>query len=266
LLRQIKADMRSGRNLDLYVVVGVALVVAVFGVLGVFNTAIVAAATLTVLAVMATSALAGRHQVDAVSAMLERIAANEAGQVPAERFLSRRHTTLDADVATATDIGLVGVTLKRTVRDLLPVLDRRLQVGARVRVALIDLESQAQHEAVSRSQKADTPEFYRHRVSSTVDLLRVLAASGLDESALQLRLLPFVPTFGMCMVDGGTGHGHIHVEMYQHRTLEANPSFSLRASRDGHWYILFEGQFETLWKSSRPFPLHAQASAAETSP
>jgi hypothetical protein len=141
------------------------------------------------------------------------------------------------------------------VRDLLPVLDRRLQTGASVRVLVIDPDSPARTEAVARSRSANTPDFYQHRLGSTIDLLRVLASAAPNESALQLRVLPYVPTFGMCLVDVREAHGRIHVEMYQHKTIEQNPSFSLRAGQDGHWYQLFAGQFETLWNSARTFQL-----------
>src|SRR5678815_16520 len=50
-------------------------------------------------------------------------------------------------------------------------------------------------------------------------------------------------------------HGHMYVEVYQHGALEANPSFALRADRDGRWYRLFADQFETLWESGRPVSL-----------
>ncbi len=248
-------DLRHGRNLDLYGTIAVALSVAVLGVSGLVDTEVVGVATLAVLAVLATSGLASRHHVEEVRTAVDRLVASEAGNVPAEKFLSPRHPALDSEVRSATDIRLVGVTLTRTVRDLLPVLDRRLRAGARIRVILIDVESPARTEAVARSRKADTPEFYEHRLSSTIDLLRVLASAPADPSALELRVLPFVPTFGMCLIDPQHNHGRAHIEIYQHRTLEPNPSFSLRADRDGHWYALFAGQFETLWESARLFPL-----------
>lgn len=238
------------------------MVIAVLGVAGVADPKVLAAATLAVLAVMATSGLASRHQVDDVRTTLERLAANESGKVAAERFLSRRLPALDTEIVTATDIALVGVTLTRTIRDMLPVLDRRLRSGARVRVLLIDTDSRANVEAVSRSRKTDSTDLYRHRVASTADLLRVLASSAASPSTLQLRMLPFVPTFGLCMVDGDDPHGRIHVEIYQHRTLEPNPSFSLHADRDGHWYGLFRGQFETMWESGRAVPLTRDGQAA----
>ena len=256
-LRTIRNDLSRGRNADLYIAFVVAIAVAVLGVFGVVDGRILAASTLAVLAVMATSGLASRHEVEGVRAALNELAATESGNIPAERFLSPIQPARDSNVATATQIGLVGVTLTRTIRDMLPILDRRLRAGARVRVLLIDVDSDANVEAVSRSKKAHAPDFYRNRVSSTVDLLRVLASSGPGEDALQIRLLPFVPTFGLCLTDSDDAHGQIYVEMYQHRTLEPNPSFHLRANRDGRWYALFAGQFETMWESARPLSPHS---------
>jgi len=237
------------------VTVAVALSVAVLGILNVANANVVAAATLAVLALLATSRLGDRHQSRTLSQQLDRLFEAETGPVSAERFLSTGHASLAQDMASATEIWLVGVTLTRTIRDSLPVLDRRLQAGASIRVLLLDVESPAETEAVARSKKAHAPDFYRHRTSSSIDLLRVLADSARSEADLQLRLLPFVPTFGMCLLDASEDHGQIHIEMYQHRTLEANPSFSLQAGRDGRWYRLFADQFDTLWDSARPHPL-----------
>jgi hypothetical protein len=255
VFRQIAADLRRGHNIELYITVAVAVTVALLGILNVANVGVIGAATLAVLALLATSSLAGRHQTEEITARLDRVQEAVAGQAPAERFLSSRLPALDAEVATASDIGLVGVTLTRTVRDLLPILDRRLKAGASVRVLLIDLDSDAQTAVVARSTGAHAPDFYRHRISSTIDLLRLLASSPRSEAALQLRVLPLVPTFGMCLIDPAQEHGRIHVEIYQHRTLEANPSFSLMAGRDGRWYTLFAEQFTTLWESARPYPL-----------
>ncbi|MEN3611366.1 hypothetical protein AAH979_17625 [Plantactinospora sp. ZYX-F-223] len=261
-VRRLRHDLRQGRNLDLYLIVAVALGVTLAGVLGAADSQVLAAATLGVLAVMAISGLVSRHAVDEVRVALHQIAANEAGEVAADRFLSLRRAGLDAEITGANEIALVGVTLTRTVRDMLPLLDRRLRAGARLRVVLIDTDSDANLEAVARSKKADMPGFYRRRVSSTLDLLRVLASSGPSESALQIRVLPYVPTFGLCMLDAEDTHGRMWVEMYQHRTVEPNPTFKLRADRDGQWYALFRGQFETMWESARELDPRQNAEAA----
>jgi hypothetical protein len=219
------------------------------------DTKIVGAATLAVLALLAGSGLASRHQVDEVRATLDQIASDVSGEVPADRFLSARIPSLDDEVATASDIRLVGVTLTRTVRDLLPAFDGRLRKGASVRVVVIDKDSPARTEAVARSVGASSPHFYQHRLSATIDLLGVLAATTPNASAFEVRVLPFVPTFGMCLIDPSEAHGRIFIEVYQHKTVEQNPSFCLRADPDGDWYQLFIRQFDTLWDSARALPL-----------
>jgi hypothetical protein len=76
-----------------------------------------------------------------------------------------------------------------------------------------------------------------------------------EARGLQLRLLPFVPTFGMCLIDPSERHGLLYVEMYLHKSVEEDPSFTLRADRDGERYQLFLRQFETLWENAKPLPL-----------
>ncbi|WP_155830378.1 hypothetical protein [Glycomyces tenuis] len=249
------ADLRGGRNAELYVTVTIALSIAILGILNVANPDVVAAATLAVLALLATSRLADRHQSRDISRQLDELLEAGSGPAPADRFFTPGHTSLGQEMSAATEIWLVGVTLTRTIRDSLPMLDRRLQAGASVRVLLLDVDSTAETEAVARSKKAHAPDFYRHRTAASIDLLRVLAGSARSATNLQLRLLPFVPTFGLCLLDASDEHGRIHVEIYQHRTLEANPSFSLHAQRDSRWYHLFADQFDTLWDSARPHPL-----------
>jgi len=257
LLRQVGNDLRRGHNIELYATVTVSLCIALLTVFGVVDIKVVSGTTLAVLALLAVSGLATRHRSEAVERRLEQLAANLSGDIPADRFLKSRMPVLDEDVASAADIGLIGVTLTRTVRDLLPVLDRRLRRGASIRVLVIDGDGPARTEAVARSRGADAPDFYQHRLASTIDLLGVLASAAQDESALQLRLLPYVPTFGMCLIDPAETYGRIHVEIYQHQSIEQNPSFSLRADRDSHWYQLFARQFETLWASAQPYRLTA---------
>ena len=255
LLRRVGEDLRTGRNVELYVTVTLSLCIALLGAFGVVDIKAVSATTLAVLALLAVSGLATRHQSEQAGRRLDQLAASLSGEVAADRFLKTRMPALDEDIATAADIRLVGVTLTRTVRDLLPVLDRRLRRGASIRVLVIDGDGPARTEAVARSRSADSPDFYQHRLGSTIDLVRVLASAAPDESALQLRVLPYVPTFGMCLIDPTETYGRIHVEIYQHKTIEQNPSFSLRADRDSHWYQLFARQFDTLWDSARPYQL-----------
>ena len=252
VVRRVGYDLRRGRNVELYLTVMLSLCIAVLREFSVASPRVAGAATLAVLALLAGSGLATRHQSDELKQGVDQLTADLGGEVPADRFLTDRMPTLDQEIAAATDIRLVGVTLTRAVRDLLPVLDRRLRSGAQVRVVIIDKDGPARAEAVARSRSADSPDFYQNRLAATIDLLAVLASAAQDQAALQLRVLPYVPTFGMCLIDPGQPQGRIHVEIYQHQTIEHNPTFTLRADRDHPWYQLFARQFDTLWDSGQP--------------
>src|SRR5207253_205433 len=72
---------------------------------------------------------------------------------------------------------------------------------------------------------------------------------------LFLRAPPFVPTFGMCLLDPNHAQGRAFVELYLHKSLESHPVFVLRADRDGQRFRRFAQQFDVLWASGRPVPL-----------
>ncbi|MBU1661603.1 MAG: hypothetical protein KKD28_09040, partial [Chloroflexi bacterium] len=44
-------------------------------------------------------------------------------------------------------------------------------------------------------------------------------------------------------------HGKIVVEIYHHRSVEPNATFTLKANQDIYWYVFFRNQFDWLWKS-----------------
>jgi hypothetical protein len=262
-LRRAWSDLVVGRHLEIYLTALLSLSLGVLGAFGAVSVTVVAGATLATLALMVISALGSRHQLEDVHRALDAltVAVRNAGRadVAVDRLLAVKAPALDDDLRAASDIRLVGVTLSRTVRDLVGPLDQRLRAGAVLRVVVIDPDSSAPLEAVARTLGVTSPDFYRPRVSSTMDILAALASLPGSSGQIEVRLLPFVPTFGMYLIDPGAADGRVYVELYQHRSLEPNPCFSVRAERDGRWYRFFVNQFDTLWESARPVPLSAES-------
>jgi len=245
-------DLVLARNLEIYVTVALSLTFGVLGILDVVEPRAVAAATLGTLALLAVSNVGSRHRLDDLT---RSVNAAVQADVPIDRVLAVKAPALDDDLRAATDIRLVGVTLSRTVRDLVGSLDRRLRAGAVLRVVVIDPDSSAPLQAVARTLGVTSPAFYQPRVASTIDILAALGSLPGSAGRIEIRLLPYVPTFGMYLVDPQTPDGRIYVELYQHRSLKPNPCFNLRADRDGRWYAFFLEQFDILWDSARPVPL-----------
>ncbi len=106
-------------------------------------------------------------------------------------------------------------------------------------------------QAALRSYGDPTPSLYHNRLKPTVDLLCILASLPELKGTVELRLLPFPPSFGLVLIDPDQADGTIYVEVYPHRTLEQNPVFALDARRDSRWYQVFRRQFQVLWDSAR---------------
>ena len=254
--RRAWTDLATGNNLEIYVTTLVSLALALLGVFDVVAPPVVAAATLGTLALLALSSLGSRHQVQDLRRSMETLteAVNNAipDDLPAHRFLAVKAPELHDELRGAGDIRLVGVTLGRTVRDLARTIERRLRAGATVRVVVIDPDGSAPIDAIERTLGVTSPELYRPRIKSTIEILDNLAAESGGSGRIEVKLLPFVPAFGMYLIDPDEQDGRVYVEIYQHRSREPNPCFQLKAERDGHWYKFFVNQFDVLWDSARP--------------
>jgi len=244
---------RAVRHADLYLTVAVASVLGVLGVLDVVDSRVLAGATLTTLGVLAWSLLHGRAQMHRLSAATAELTAatreHLAGRVAVDRVLRVSRSGADVDLDAARDIRILGVTLGRTLRNHHGTLQRRLDAGAVVRIALIGGDGEAVREAARRSAVGDAPEVFEHRLHTTRDLLRRLSPGP---GRLEIRELGFVPSFGMLAVDPDDAEGHLHVDIYSHRPGRPEPALTLHAGRDGHWYRHFAGEFDQVWAAGRP--------------
>jgi hypothetical protein len=257
-LRRAWSDLAAGSNVEIYATTLVSLVLALLSVFDVVAPPVVAAATLATLALLALSTLGSRHQVQDLRRSIDTLTAavNNAipDDLPVHRFLAVKAPDLHDELRGADDIRLVGVTLGRTVRDLARSIERRLRAGATVRVVVIDPDGPAPLDAIERTLGVTSPDLYRPRIKSTIEMLDNLAAESGGTGQIEVRLLPFVPAFGMYLIDPDEPDGRTYVEIYQHRSREPNPCFQLKAERDGHWYKFFANQFDVLWDSARPAP------------
>ncbi|MEV0585197.1 hypothetical protein [Nonomuraea sp. NPDC050310] len=253
---RLRADLAAGRNLEIYLTALIALGVGVLGVVGTVDAEVISAAILATLALLAVNALGPRQQADELKEQVGRlnrlVEERIAGSVSAEAFLTTTRAGLEEQIARAHDIRLCGVTLSRTVRNLVGELEDRLRRGASVKILLIDAEPGVLDQAAKRSTIPDHPEVFGHRVRATTDLLRHLAALPDATGRLEVRLLPFVPAFGVVLIDPDSTGGVLHVELGTHSSARPDPVFTLTAQRDPRWFRHFHGEFDRMWEAGRP--------------
>jgi hypothetical protein len=251
--------MSRVRQLDLILTIGVAVVIGVLGALDVVGPAVTGGATLTTLGLLALNSLHGRSAVLSLTRSVRELGDHVGDRAGADRLLAPSASGLDLDLADAHDVRIVGVTLARTVRNHYASLQTRLAAGASVRIILIAPTAATVAEAARRSTIPGHPEIFEHRLRTTLDLLDTLAAeTAAGPGHLEVRLLDFVPAFGLIGVDtDGTG-GRLRVEIYSHRCGTPEPTLPLHAARDGQWFQHFAGEFERVWAAGRRYDRTAQ--------
>ncbi|MEU8229177.1 hypothetical protein AB0C12_06155 [Actinoplanes sp. NPDC048967] len=242
------------RALDLVLTIAVAVAVGVLGALDVVGPAVTGGATLTTLGLLALSSLHGRSTLGALARSVTELGRTMSDRASADRLLAPSTSGVDLDLGTADDIRAVGVTLARTIRNHYAALQQRLDAGATVRIALIAPEAATIAEAARRSTIADSPAIFEHRLRPTLDLLEGLAqCAAAGPGRLQVRLLDFVPAFGLVAVDAETPHGQVRVDIYSHRCGTQEPTLPLYADRDARWFRHFVAEFDRVWAVGRPY-------------
>jgi hypothetical protein len=246
-LQRLRADFSSGKNLEIYLTAAIALVVGVLGVFSIVKPEIVGAATLATLALVAVNALGPRHQVADLESRVADLNRLVEAKLAGDGFLSDERKDLKQRVVRAADIRFAGVTLSRTMRAYVDDLQKSLERGASVQILVIDPTGSVPEEAARRSTIPDQPDVFEHRVRSTLYVLRDLH----PKERLEVRLLPFLPAFGLLMLDPDDDDGVVHVELGTHRSPGRDPGFTLTAGRDHHWCRHFKAEFDRMWEVSR---------------
>ncbi|MET0422299.1 MAG: hypothetical protein ABW046_00395 [Actinoplanes sp.] len=239
--------MRIWQSFDLVITLAVSLAVGTLGMLNLADGPVLAGATLATLGVLAAGTFHTRIQ---VGGLLDLTRRHLTEQPPADRLLHPSTSGIDADLTGATEIGIIGVTLNRTVRNHAVALGQCLRRGGTVRVAVIDPDGEVVGEAARRSTTPDAAGIFAHRLRPTLDLLDELAATS-GSGRVEVRLLDFVPAFGLLTVDGRRANGRLHVDIYSHIFGGPEPALTLQAGRDHVWHQHFLAEFDRIWATGR---------------
>lgn len=249
----------TGRDLEAYLVAGTALVVGLLGLIDLADPGTVSAVTLAALGLLVFDTMLGRRQLRRVRSDLSTLgAALRAGgtATSADRVLQESVPGSAFDLGRAGDLRLVGVTLNRTVRNHLAELRRQLAAGGMLKVMIIDPDGPAAREAARRHGFDEDAEVFEHRLQPTLDLLRHLADTA--GGRLEVRLLGFVPAFGLIMIDPETAGGRVLVDIYSHRPDGREAVVAMTAERDPIWFHHFRQEFDRIWQRGRPITFDHQ--------
>ncbi len=239
-LRRFWNDIRHGENIDLYVAVPLAILIAILGVFGITSPQLISSITLAVLGLLATSLLTSRY---AVKELLEKLT-----QTSDSIFLKDfADSNLERDFEEAAELWLVGVSLTTTIRVHYSLIEKKLHAGHKIKALLVHPDSSAVEMSEARAYGKPNTERARNEIRNTLQDLCDLNQSV--PGKLEIRTTQHLPGHGVIAKDPETASGVIYVENYPFKTEGGSrPKFVLCA-KDGFWYDFFKKEFYNLWEN-----------------
>lgn len=237
ILQRVWNEIWQGENIDLYITIFVAIVLAVLNLVGPTLQSHLAPVTLAVLALLAVTSLGNRYRIDKLLGNQSR---------PLDGFYQEEYPeSYKEDFESAKELWLVGVSLHRTIQNNYSWIEQKLQQGHRFRILLVHPEGPGIELAIQRNYVRREVEPKRHDITYTLQLLCDL--QSIPQGELAIRTIQYPVAYGVTAVDPDSAAGVLYIEHYCFRlSSEAMPKFVLRAS-DGRWYGFFRDEIRALW-------------------
>ncbi len=161
-------------------------------------------------------------------------------------------TSLDEEISDFTELYVVAMNMRRTLTNYYGIFEHKLKDGANLRFLLVDPTSDAVPIIAERNYVYRDVEKLQEAIQSTLDNLSYLAKTKPVKGSLEFKVLRFVPSFGMTLVNPERPDGKIRVDLYPYRVPpDTYPSFWVTRESDEHWYQFFLEQFYLLWESGK---------------
>lgn len=158
-------------------------------------------------------------------------------------------------------VDLLGVTLTVTLNRNFSALRHKLLDGTDIRIIIIYPNVQTLKAAAERSESGSV-DYYRRRLEASLNDIEYLYTNWQDYKrttpekigTLEVRLLPYTPSFGILNFTSANNDAIAIVEMYpHHKGYDLPPNFYLSKEKDPDWYNYFTIQFEEMWKRTSPW-------------
>lgn len=259
--KQIWSDVSQRKNLELYISLGLAVIVLA---LDIFNAPVEAALNeivLTVLALLIFGMIEDRRRDERmgealrnVEVLLEKSLASD--RIGAEKFFVERLPALEPHLEKARHIQFCGVVKNRSIRNNMNLLVERLKSGASIQVILVDPYGESA-KSIANPEDNFPLEMLQTKSKATFDNLSWLAKLPTSRGSVELRYIDEGLLFTMSAVDVNEEDGIMFVEIYAQRYVEGKrPKMVLSRDQDGNWYDFYRDQFNLLWEDACPVPLN----------
>jgi hypothetical protein len=244
------------QNLDLYVTVTLAVIIAILGLIGIVNQTVISSAILAILSLVSYSLIKSRHQDEDIKLKLLEI--NSRDKL-SEIFFSQEFNPYDLrdSVAQAKEVIFLGLTFTQTVQALSSPFEQVLSQKHKIRFLLIEGKSSATKMAAFRNNLRRTQEKADKLVEDTLIRLAEVSSSIPDSRKnLEVRVIDYLPSWTLISINPYEADGYMWLRLTTFRIPnDKRPGFELRRELYTKWFPFFLEQFEAMWQEAKVIDL-----------
>jgi hypothetical protein len=272
-IEDIKNDIKNGENIDIYLSILLAVVVAVLGIIGVASFSILSAAILMLLSLLAGSILMIRKSAnDARGASLEmatklndlQSALSSLRHTSVSDIFRRGYPNLQKDFDNTSSISVLGTNLVSTINSYYGIFEKAIDGGCKLRIIISSTESGVLGMLKFCNYKADDIDALRSMIQYHTKRILALGTSG--HGGAEVRALSYVPPYGIIVAKKKDGGGKIYVKLMSFRTLPGQYPTMEIGQEDVEWFHFFDEQFEKFWEAAKPANRTNEFSVTDTKP
>ncbi|GAB4377370.1 MAG: hypothetical protein Kow00121_26620 [Elainellaceae cyanobacterium] len=240
------------QNLDFYTTVILAVLIAILGLVGVVNQAVISSAILATLSLVSYSLIKNRHQDEEIKSKLLELNARE--QL-SEIFFSEDFNPYDLreSIIQSNEAVFFGLTFTQTIQALSPSFEQALRQNLKIRFLLIEGKSSASVMAAFRNKLRRTPDKVDRLVEDTlIRLAEVSNSVSGFKGNLEVRVVDYLPSWTLVAINPYETDGWMWIRLTTFRVSnDRRPGFRLSRKNDSKWFSSFLEQFEAIWQESK---------------
>jgi len=262
--REVLNDIRSGKNLDVYVAILINAIFAVLSLLGIISLQILGAIMLTSLSWLSLNALSERRESTTQTVKIIESIQEAKSQVRSSDFFTENYVSNSEEFKekfhSAYELYVIGQGQARMVIAYGGFIRRILSNGGKVKFILSDPDGVGTEMAIKRSSARQSVERGRQTHWSTIERLATNIMSPECKGEITIKfvdlLLPYT-MYGFDVYDSNKAKIYVWMTPFQEPS-ERRPGFALSALQDPYWFSFFCSQFESLWNwdEAKQFDLH----------
>lgn len=155
---------------------------------------------------------------------------------------------LEKDINNSKELMLVGVSLKRTVKNNRNLFEEKLKRGDSIKVLLVNPDHPSFNIAANRPRMVNE-ERTRGGIKESLDTLYQL--KQLTRGDIRIKLLDYPLTVGGILINYEGDEGVLYVEHYSYKMDKEDQPKLVLTSQKRTWYKYFRDQFNVLWEAGR---------------